>query len=259
MPAVPVDQLAALDLEYARFNAERTVGDPRPSAFAELGVGPLTVTVDPARDGTYYNRVLGLDRRSVAWLDRALAHFEGRGPAPRIDVDERDLAHLEAPLAERGFEAFGGLVWLSCRAVTRTTALRVRRLGSAETDLLLPFLEVAGPVDPELWAERRRHYCTRRFRVFVIEVDGEPVSMATTYIGENGALLGNAFTFEGWRGRGFHQALIAARLADAHELGLDRVVTDVEPRTASLRNCERAGFEPLLRQSIWERVAKEDA
>ena len=104
-----------------------------------------------------------------------------------------------------------------------------------------------------MWEERCRHLCTDTFRFFAVWRDGRPVALATTFLGELGAVLGNAYTREDDRGRGLHRALLAARLADAARRGIPHVVTDVEPDTTSHRNCERAGFTVVREQEIWER------
>ncbi len=244
-------------MEYAQFNAGKTVSDARPSLFTVVEVGPLTVTTDRARNETYYQRILGLSPSTLPWLDRALEFFEGREPAPRIDIDMRELQSLEEPLRSRGFAAGDEIIWLASRRSPGPPPMPVIRLLPGDADRLLPLIEFNSPVDPKIWALRRQHHCTERFRTFAIEADGEIAAMATSFIGKHGVILGNAFTLPGQRGRGYQNALIAARLSDAEELGLDRVVTDVEPQTTSLRNCERSGFTTLLHQSVWERVKRE--
>lgn len=248
----PLESLCALDVEYARFNAEKTMADAGPSAFAAKELGPLTVTTDTLREGTYYNRILGLTSASVDWLDRGLEAFTDRAPCPRIDVDRAEH-QLAFALRTRGFNPRYGLLWFAAETSPQTVSAPVRRLDSVEADAILPILEAQVPVDPEVWAARRHFHATDRFRTFVIEAEGEVAAMATTYVGEHGAILGNAFTLEAHRGRGYQSALIAARVADAHALGLGWVVTDVEPDTTSHRNCERAGFSCILDQQIWER------
>lgn len=256
------DQLDALDREYARFNASKAIGDPRESSFREEEVGPLIVTQDPMRTSSYYHRVLGLAPESLGYLDRAIALFQDPALELRIDVDESHSPTLVDDLESRGFAAGPQLVWLRADlgpggtpAPTSAEAL-VRRLGPNEQDSILPFLTLGGPVDPSTWSARRHHHCTETFRAFVVEEEGKPVAMATTFVGEHGLLFGNALTMPTHRRRGYQRALLRARLADAADLGAPWVVTDVEPDTISLRNCEREGFKAIRQQVIWERLSQ---
>ncbi|GJM45538.1 MAG: hypothetical protein DHS20C21_23800 [Gemmatimonadota bacterium] len=240
-------------MEYARFNALKTVSDARESTFSVENVGPLTVTQDRSREPSYYNRIVGCTGDALPWLDRALEHLGDGTSTLRIDVDMQELDAVAPALRERGFAPGQELIWLASRTGRRPCAAPVLKLGPDDADRILPLLELEGPIASELWALRRGHHCTERFRVFVVEVDDQVVAMATTFVGARGAVLGNAFTREEWRGRGFQAALLSARLADADESHLEWVVTDVEPATASLRNCERAGFVAELQLSLWER------
>ncbi len=248
------------------------MGDPRPSTFAIHHDGPLTVTVDGNRDGAYSNRILGLTLEALPWLDEALVRLAGR-PAGRIDVDHPAPEALSAALTARGFVPAGRLSWLaaetraglpsgaaqvglsSVAAGQRVEAEpRVIRLGVGDRGRLREVLELDGPIDDALWAAREVHQCTDLFRAFAIEGEGGLAALATTFMGEHGVLLGNAFTREKARGRGFQRALLRARLADAAALGVGRVYTDVEPDTTSLRNVLRAGFALVREQEVWERA-----
>ncbi|MFC1853413.1 GNAT family N-acetyltransferase [candidate division CSSED10-310 bacterium] len=246
--------LSALDVEYARFNAEKSVATSDRSLFSVVEVGPLTVTTDRAREATYYNRIIGCSLTTLPWLDRALELFDGWAFAPRIDVDIQEIQSLELSLQRRGFVSRQQLIWLISGSSPKIPSTQVIRLKPDDVNRILPLLEFEGPIDRGVWALRRQHHCSARFRIFVVEVEQELVALATTFVGKHGAVLGNAFTRPEFRGRGYQAALIAARLADAEELGLDCVTTDVEPQTTSLRNCERAGFKTLRHQSVWERT-----
>lgn len=253
-PRVLLDDLFKLDVAYAGFNALKTLGDPRDSRFSVVDVGPLTVTSDRARTSTYYNRIVGLSPATLRWLDDALKLFDDADRGPRIDVVIEDMDALDTPLRKRGFVAGDELLWLESGPSRITPSVPVRRLSPTDADRILPLLEHQGPVDPDLWQRRRHHHGTERFRAFVVEAEGEVVSMATTFVVDRGAILGNAYTREGSRGRGYQGALIAARLADATRLGLECVLTDVEPETVSARNCEKHGFTPNVHLCLWERA-----
>lgn len=73
-------------------------------------------------------------------------------------------------------------------------------------------------------------------------VEGEPAAAAAMNTRANLALLFADSTFEQFRGRGLHIALIRARLHQAAILGCDLATASVTPGSVSQRNYERAGF-----------------
>ena len=244
-------RLTRLDVEYARFNALKTVNDGRPSLFRVIPLGPLTVTRDPNRGDSYYQRVLGLTEESLPRLDDALEALRS-APAVRLDVEESASETVRSALRERGFAPAHRLTWLVAEAESGETPANVLRLSPGEVDRVRPLLELEGSIDPEIWTARREHHCTETFRTFAVESEGALVSMATTFAGEHGTVLGNAFTHPDHRGRGYQSDLLVARLADAHSIGRDHVLTDVEPDTTSHRNAIRRGFRLLHEQAVWE-------
>lgn len=251
------DRLQALDLAYARFNASRTLGDVRESQFRIEPFGTAIATIDANRRATYYNRIVGLNEATLDTLDAMLALHADAGTESRVDAAEQASAAVEAALRARGFQPSLRLAWLEAASPfpDPATSARVERWSHEDVDR---FLDLLGPVSDEIRALRREHYCTDRFRAYVASVDGAPVAWATLFVHGDMGLLGNAMTQDGFRRRGLHRALLNARLHDAERLGLAWVVSDVEPGTASHRNCERAGLRPLSVQTIWERPVPRD-
>jgi hypothetical protein len=249
----------ALDLEYARFNAGKALGDARESRFRREAVGPLTITTDPVRDDAYYHRILGLTPGTLPSLDEAIARLDA-APTVRVDVDAVDSEALTPALTSRGFATGGRLLWLAAEPRIATPGVPVLRLGPGQRDLVRDLLHAEWPVEDRIWKLREANHCTDRFRAFGIRgADGGLDAMATSFIGEHGVVLGNAYTREEVRGRGYQRALLVARVSDAAESGVDLVLTDVEPGTTSHRNCERSGFRTLVEQVIWERRRDEQS
>ncbi len=244
--------VANLDLEFAQFNAARTIVDPRPSRFAVHRAGPLAVTTDRARSAAYYNRILGLSESTVPSLEEAIGLALSDRPM-RADVELPTSAIVESALERGGFAPKERITWLVSRAKPMASATSVVRLRQEDSDRLLPLLELEGPIASRVWAERKAFYGSARFRAFAVDVDGHLRAMATTFVGRDGAILGNAVTHPEYRRRGFHSELIRARLADARDIGLEWVATDVEPNSISMRNCERAGFRRICEQAVWLR------
>lgn len=267
-------ELIELEIEYAAFNALKTVGDARESRFETRRSGGLWVTCDPHRAATYYNRVLGLTKANLADLPGAVGML--RQVECRVDVLSSEVDACEKTLRSLGFRRTGGLLWLSgtppvadgadagagadAAAVRSTPAVlttNVRRLLSNDSDRarVRELLELEAAVSGDIWEMRKVHQCTDTFRAYGIEENGRLAAMATLYMGHWGAVIGNAFTREECRGRGYQHALLSARLRDAatHPVG---AFVDVEAGSTSHRNCLRTGFRPLADVAIYERSAR---
>jgi GNAT superfamily N-acetyltransferase len=97
-----------------------------------------------------------------------------------------------------------------------------------------------------------------RWHCFVAHADGTPVATGALYAAEGVGSLGFAATRPGERGQGAQQALLAARLERACELGLSTVVASTgEPVHGSpgpsYRNLERTGFQLVGVRPSWGR------
>ncbi len=135
--------------------------------------------------------------------------------------------------------------------------LQVTRLDRTQTDPFFDLLESSGvPFPPERRAAKQHFYCTEQFQPFVAtDVKGSVMGWGTTFLNEDSAFLGNAFTHPEMRGRGAQTALLAARLNAAAAAGVADIFTDVEHGSQSHANCERAGFRTITINTIWERNA----
>ena len=88
--------------------------------------------------------------------------------------------------------------------------------------------------------------------IYVIKEAGEVVAGASMYLASNGvAYLGTAVTQKGMRGRGFHAALIAYRIAQAAEQGALTVAATALANSQSRRNLQRAGLKVSHSQSLY--------
>lgn len=259
--------LLRLDVDYARFNAHRTVSDFRPSEFRVERFGDLTATVDPARaDQPYYNRVVGIRPDAVAQLTDALDMYNDIGIEPRVDLVSNSAPDAVEYLRDIEFHPIARLTYL---VADPTAALITAKSASDSTPMPLPsptrwtetaadrFLDLlqlqGGPIDAEMRDLRRPHFCTDTFRAYVVELDSEPVSWATMFVDGSTGFLGNAFTIPDARGRGCQTALLLTRLQDAADLGLEWVLCDGVPGGTSHRNCQRLGFRNVADLDHWVR------
>ncbi len=250
-----LDAIEALDVAYARFNAQRSLRARDPELTVR-DVGGLTVLRDPSRpkDETW-NRVVGLTKDRLGALDDALACFGDVAPQLDVAVDRMDPI-LCGALTERGLAPAQTLAWLwappgrlASGDVEGVTVERLR--GDPER-----LLDLIGSTAPEPFSalvreKRARHYCTDGFRAYLATVDGEDAGWATLWCHEGRGIFGNAYVPTRWRRRGVHRALHAARARDAAALGLEWVVVDVLPETASHRNALRAGMTPRTSYVWW--------
>ena len=253
-------QLLHLCLDYTRFNAARTMSTARPSEFTTIAKGEALALLDLARpQAALFNRVLGFQESTIDQLPGILELYESSGASPQFDVATE---HLSPPVCEAlmaaGFRPVEGLAYLIARnCVAQPSGLPVEVWPHDQADRFLELLKTSGvQCDPEVWEVRREFYCTDTFRAYVAILDGQPRAWGTLYVSPHGGYLANAFTQPEFRGRGCQTALLAARVADAAELGLDFLATDIVPETISHRNIRRAGFEIATLHTHWQRAAE---
>ena len=80
-------------------------------------------------------------------------------------------------------------------------------------------------------------------QLFMIWMDGQPVSAGALEMHEGVAALMAASTLPAYRGRGLQTALLQARLSAAKAAGCDLVLVHSRPGTVSQRNILRTGFQ----------------
>lgn len=251
-----LDVLAAAELAFARFNAERTSASPD----ADIGIATSTHfrwLADASRPGhAYYNRAVALH---VGVLPpEALGELPDTVAAIELRPAETESATANA-LLDRGFRPAGALCYLAMRAPLEQLDPRmpVHRLADTQTDLFFDLLESAGtPFPPTRRAAKRHLYCTATFQAFVVtETTGQILGWSTMFLDATFAFFGNSYTRPEARGRGVHAALLAARLNAAADAGVKNVFTDVEHGSQSHANCERIGFRTVTVNTIWQRGA----
>ena len=247
------DQLDSIVATYSRFNAVRTLSTDSRSLFQAEVLGNCALLVDAARPSPgICNRVLGFGASDVSDLSTILSKYGEHRPRFDLRPDELCPSVVDSLLSV-GYRPVGSLAYLlSDPKVADADEIRVERWGHDRADEFVRLLERAGvPYSDAIWAKRREHYCTCSFRTFVSYLEGRPAGLGTLYVTGQFGVLANAVTFPEYRGRGVHTALLRGRLSDAHQLGLDTLLTDVEPNSISYRNCLKVGFELTTIHSIW--------
>lgn len=142
---------------------------------------------------------------------------------------------------------------------TTQTGIRVRVVGPDESALWTeistrgwthehpefePFMRETG----SLLTAREGSAC------FLAESNGTPAAAGALFIYEGVALFAGAATIPEHRRRGLQSALLAARLAYAHEHGCDLAMMVAEPGSNSQRNAQRAGFAIAYTRIKWQKA-----
>lgn len=236
-------------------------GLARLEALAEMPGNPLGLRMkrfgnvvapaalaDPELD--FVNRITRLAPRDSDRLDEILAFYASLGLRPWLEVTPRVELRLPAGTELLGFQS----VLYGRPRVDVEPATDVRETTDAATAALL-ILEAFGV--PEERIERHSGALARATaacsgRVFVIEAEGGPAAGAILTTLDGVGYLAMAGTLTQFRGRGFQQALIAARIAAAAEAECALMVATAEFGSVSQRNIERGGLrtaytKPVLR------------
>jgi hypothetical protein len=246
------------EVDYARFNALKTVATATPSAFEHIRFGDLYVTRDQARSDSYYNRILGLTKASTPGLNDALSWIhDDTEPQSSVRVDVEAQSDVGDTLRHLGFQNVDTLIWLHAVSSApgqdpysgEPDSRRPRLLTTVDWPALRRLLEGHGPIADVVWNDKRIHFCTDTFRWFGIFDGHRLVSAASIWITGSDAILGSAFTVPDWRGQGCQLRLLHAR----RRLTPGTLFVDVAPDSTSYRNCVRAGFTDLDYRQIWIR------
>jgi hypothetical protein len=88
---------------------------------------------------------------------------------------------------------------------------------------------------------------------FLGELDGQMVATGSLIVHEGVALLAGASTIVAGRRRGVQNALLAARLRHAADLGCDLAMMAAQPGSSSQRNAERNGFRIAYTRIKWRK------
>jgi GNAT superfamily N-acetyltransferase len=108
------------------------------------------------------------------------------------------------------------------------------------------------PLGKALWAEYVRSAGREGFFHYMAFDGARPVAIASLAVFDGLAYLLSASTNEADRGRGAQQALIAARLARAEQLGCAIAVSEtLNILEHSLRNLQRAGFREVYEKEVY--------
>jgi len=248
---VDVQRCVGVDRSFTEFNDRRSF-DKQNTAIEHLRLGGATALRDGSDEPGYYNRVFHFGESDLAHLPALAAFYHAVGCRPTISLtSDRCSPALMRALGEQGYSQ------VSLRHVFAMPC------GSREPqgDAPLHGIRRAEPSDLEAlisiwWAEETDELpsaaliarCAAaqfepEFPIYLIECDGRAVSMASFYMADGVAWLGNASTLRSYRGRGFQRALLEHRLDETRRMGCEWALSDADFGSTSHRNILRVGME----------------
>ena len=197
-------------------------------------------------------------------LDEIETFFSGRGATIFHEVCPLAESTLVAMLYARRYEPF------------EFTSVMYRPLdkGAAPEPIVAPgvTVRIAAGGDRERWAQTAAAgweetpevgpFMLKFARIiaasddgwpFLGELDGQMVATGSLILNEGVALLAGASTVVAGRRRGVQNALLAARLRHAADLGCDLAMMAAQPGSSSQRNAERNGFRIAYTRIKWRK------
>jgi GNAT superfamily N-acetyltransferase len=231
------------------------------SSTVEAG-GAIVLSVPEAPESPMLNRVVGLGigrPATEASLDEALAAI-GAGVTFYVAVAP-GARPVELPdwLQARGLEPGWG--WMTFRRDVEAppsaeTALRLVEVDTADGAAVFSRIVRVGFGLPETTEPRLARMPDSGWLCWLAFDGDEPAGGGALYVAEGVAYLSFAATLPAHRGKGAQNALLAARIRRAAELGCDLVITETGERrddqpSNSYRNILRAGFREDIVTANW--------
>jgi GNAT superfamily N-acetyltransferase len=234
--------------------------------FAQPVAGGMACFAGP---DSPYTKVAGLGFAGLPDLEPVERAFAERGAPVQVEVAHLADPALSGLLIDRGYrlEGYENVLGRALDSVPPPVAgIEVRRSEAAELDawraLVVDATLVADSEGVPAHEEFPREVLDAALRDFFAL--GDAVRYAAV---RDGALAGGASfravdgiaqmtgaaTAPAHRRRGIQNALLAARLRDAAELGCSVAVITTQPASKSHENAQRQGFELLYTRAVWVR------
>ncbi len=258
---VDVDLTGRLERAYGASAARyaRRLASEQPGCGARvLEMREGVVVVDSGAGGgenahcAYGLAIKGASDDDIARIERF--YGERDGAAVRVMATPPVHASLHMVLARRGFVVSKQSSLLVTSPFTIEVAGDVRPLDESDIDGVLDVMAACyGPNDRDLGRARALPLFRAPTTMFGAFKDGALAACGALVVEEQervGLLFAGMCRPES-RGRGLQTALIHARVAHAHTLGLNLVTSLTEPASTSERNLRRAGFVVACTQSVW--------
>jgi MOSC domain-containing protein YiiM/GNAT superfamily N-acetyltransferase len=216
--------------------------------------GELAMSASAAIPGPAFNQASGLARLPNL-LPRATKFYDRHGTTGYLWMEEEPWPNATVTLA---LDIFGADASDVTTDAPTPDGVVIREIGADEAAKYTSVRsgnEMAGGVTvagPNPWPEvYQRLAATHRRRLFIAELNGEPVANGSLHVSAHTGWLRGALVAPAARGRGIQRALIAARVRAAVEAGCDLVGASAEPTEISARNLEQMGMRRLGSRSSY--------
>jgi GNAT superfamily N-acetyltransferase len=216
-------------------------------------------------DFWYGNKVLGLEPSGETYLSEIIELFAKYHLNFRFEVMPGNLnSSLASRLhklqfAQMGFNtAVYGQPSLAVKS-SPGDQIKVREVQPNEIDLFLDLYQDGFEL-PRLKSNEKEAVLSwlgrakSRLYLCIAHVDDVPAGVGILYMENRIGLLADATTLPGFRGRGFHTAMIHHRIAQAEKRGCDLLTSFVEFGSTSHLNLEKAGLRVAYTKSMWWKV-----
>ena len=253
--SAPVDDRAELHQVAARIDrAERSsslvVWEAAAAGGADLAIvddGEIAMCAAPSLPGPVFNQAFGFAGLPHL-VGRAVEHYRRHGTTGWVWL-EPDTPPWPRAIAAGTAGWVAGPTDVAQRDEVDAEGLVVRELARDEvgpwSDIIGEAAELA-PEEAAAWRGLEPHLALRPHdHRFVAEIDGRPVGTGALHAHHQVGWLRAGTVLPSHRGRGIQQALIAARIDRARQLGCDLVGAAVALGGASAHNAERAGMRTV--------------
>jgi GNAT superfamily N-acetyltransferase len=240
-------------LELAEAESAAAYAAAQPGSAVERFGGGCAVFVGVASPLTQAIGIGMCCQVTSADVDRLEHFFRTRGTPPVIDLCPLADPSLHAAVAARGYrltEFNNRLLRDAAEPVPAAlTPVRIREAGTVDEPVWVRVLAQGFLDRDQVTAEELRIgeilFRMRTSTCFLAEIDGEIAGAAAMSVHDGVAVLFADATRVVMRGRGVHQALIAARIEQARAAGCELITASTLPGSGSQRNYERLGFRVI--------------
>ena len=213
----------------------------------------------------YGNKVLGLESSSEIYLDEIIHLFARQNLNFRFEIMPGNLtSSLASRLHKLHFGQMGfntavyGHPSLTGKPATNEQIV-IREVQPNEIDLFLDLYQDGFGL-PRLNTKEREAVLSWLNRtksnlyLCIAHVDDLPAGVSVLYVENRIALLADATTLPGFRGRGCHTAMIHHRIAQAEKQNCDLLTSFVEFGSTSHLNLEQVGLRVAYTKAMWWKV-----
>lgn len=251
-----IDRILNADVKFVEYNGLRSLRMEN-GFFEKKSIGESIALRDRTREALYYNRVVGLGEKDLPKMDELIAfhHEIGKPSAFSITPDRGVGSAVLKKLQMLGYclVETNAIFGISCsRAHKVESDIVIRRAQPEDIDVVVALWDqdYDDKLSEQVIQLRGPAQWVPEFPIYLALLDGQVAAMASMYITDGVAWLGNAETFRHFRRRGCQRALLNYRIREAALMGCDLAISDTDFGTISHRNVIRSGMSLIYIEMI---------